>query len=96
MTEGTGSQRYCTSCGAEAQGILVLRTRKPVNEDSEPPVQIRFPPTPSRSLADTLEENVSGLTKRFLPTPALRPRSFSLAGYPTRRATTKDLPSYRS
>ncbi len=71
MSEGTGQpQRYCRNCGAEVRegtqycvSCGASLVREPSSSDevhSVPP-----PPTPSRSLVDTLREAMLGLTQRF-------------------------------
>ncbi len=89
MSEGerpTQSRRYCTNCGAELRegtgfcvscGTPVNRgaPASPGPDHSAPP-----PPTPPRSLSETLRESFSGLT-----------RLFSNASSPTGGATLSEL-----
>ncbi len=69
MSEGSGAQRFCGNCGTEIRpGIsFCVSCGRPVNGGpaSPGPDNPVPPPTPSKSLADTLREAILGLTRRF-------------------------------
>lgn len=70
MRSNEHPKRYCGNCGAEIRSgtTFCVSCGKPVGRGPASPGPdnpVPPPPTPSRSLADTLQEAFSGITERF-------------------------------
>ncbi len=103
MPEGTGQpQRYCRNCGAEVRAGTQFCVSCGVRLNSEPSTEpsssdeahsVPTPPTPSRSLVDTLREATLGLTRR-LSNASSGSGGENLSGLPNRIINWfRDLPS---